>query len=287
MEQAMEIEVTAEELAQEVLSEGHLREAVQAVRTDGFVVLNDVVDPGHLDVLREKMVVDVDLILKAKDAPHNFVRGNVQQDPPPFAPFVFRDVVANPWVVQVTKAVLGAGVFNRSCSGNTNVPGSTLQPVHVDSGQLWPNLDEAHPAAQLVVNIALDEVTEANGSIELWPGSHLDMHQVRGDDIKVDPGLVEDRRLFAPPVRGNTRKGSVLVRDMRLWHRGTPNSSDAPRFMIAMVHNCAWMHRRPRFQYVKGCEPAFENDDLDSQVEFVDGPIDYLYRNSPYDYKEQ
>ena len=178
----MEIEVTEEEVAREVLSDGHLREAVGAIRRDGFVILNGVVAHGHLDVLREQMAVDMDLILKAEGVPHNFVKGNVQQDPPPFAPFVFRDVVANPWAVQVTKAVLGAGVFNRSCSGNTNVPGSLLQPVHVDERQLWPNLEVAHPAAQLAVNIALDEVTEENGSIELWPGSHLDTHQVWGND---------------------------------------------------------------------------------------------------------
>ena len=283
----MVIEVTAEELAREMLSDGHLSEAVGAIRRDGFVILNGVVAHEHLDVLREQMTVDLELILKAEGVPHNFVKGHVRQDPPPFAPFVFRDVVANPWAVQVTKAVLGEGVFNRSCSGNANVPGTLLQPVHVDERHLWPNLAEAHPAAQLAVNIALNDVTEENGSIELWPGSHLDTHQVWGSDVKVDEGMVEDRRLVAPPVRGNTKKGSVLIRDMRLWHRGTPNVSDAPRFMLAMVHNCVWMHRLPRFQFVKGCETAFENDDLDSHVEFVDGPIDYLYRNKPYDYEDE
>ena len=42
-----------------------------------------------------------------------------------------------------------SGAFNDYLSGNTNVPGSGLQPVHVDDGQLWPDLNVAHPPARL------------------------------------------------------------------------------------------------------------------------------------------
>ncbi len=31
----------------------------------------------------------------------------------------------------------------------------------------------------------------------------------------------------------------MLIRDMRRWHRGTPNHSAAARFMIAMIHSVA------------------------------------------------
>ena len=139
--------------------------------------------------------------------PHNFVWGNVQQEPPPFPPYVFRDVMANPWVVQVSRALLGEGIFNNRYTGNTNLPGSELQPVHVDSGQLWPNLDVAHPPSKVIVNIALDEVTEANGSIELWPGSHLETQKVDGDDIKVAEHLQEARRESGTAGSGEHKKG--------------------------------------------------------------------------------
>ena len=38
------------------------------------------------------------------------VRGHLQQGAPPMAPYVFRDIVSNPFVIQVTKRVLGSGV---------------------------------------------------------------------------------------------------------------------------------------------------------------------------------
>ena len=145
----------------------------------------------------------------------------------------------------------------------------------------------AHPAVSLVINIAPMDVTEHNGSIELWPGSHLDTNVALDDaTIKVDEQIVEARREIAPPVRGNTKKGSVLIRDMRLWHRGMPNSSDRPRQMIAMVHNIHWFRRKRRVQFKTGCEAAFENSQIDPNVEFTDEPIDYIFRNRPYDYHE-
>jgi RNA polymerase primary sigma factor len=41
------------------------------------------------------------------------------------------------------------------------------------------------------------------------------------------------------------RRGSVLIRDMRLWHNGMPNPSDSVRPMVAMIHWIHWWHDRP------------------------------------------
>ena len=35
--------------------------------------------------------------------------------------------------------------------------------------------------------------------------------------------------------------GSLLVRDMRMWHRGTPNRSEAPRPNIAFIYSRHWL----------------------------------------------
>jgi ectoine hydroxylase-related dioxygenase (phytanoyl-CoA dioxygenase family) len=283
----MNIFVSSEERARARLTDEHCRQAVQAIREDGYVVLDNVIEHAHLDSLLEKMLNDLKTLFTARRLPVNFVRGHVQQDPPPFAPYVFRDVVANPLIVQVTQGVLGKGLFNSFYSGNTNCPGSGTQPVHVDTGQLWPGLTTAHPAASLVVNVAPMEVTERNGSIELWPGTHLDTTRSVADaTIKLDEATLETRRRVVPPIRGNTAKGSALVRDIRLWHRGMPNESDTPRPMIAMIHNIHWMHRGKPLRFNKGCEDAFAESDLDPNALFTDEPMDYIFRNHPYDYDE-
>lgn len=280
------IALSTAERERERLSDRNLDIAVRAIRDDGFVILEDVIAHEHLDILREKMSADLETLLTAKVLPNNFVKNHLQQDPPPFAPYVFRDIVANPYVVQVSAAALGEGFFNSFYSGNTNLPGSTEQPVHADAGHLWKGLTVAHPAAQLVVNFVPDDVTERNGSVELWAGTHLDTTVARGDDIKVPLDVLDARRRERPPVRGNARKGAILIRDIRLWHRGTANRSDRPRQMIALIHNIDWLHRNKPLRFGIGCEAAFENCGFDPNVVFTDEPIDYIFRNHPYDYRE-
>lgn len=280
----IEVTPTAPERAEERFGTATLQRAMAALREDGFVVIDDVVHHSHLDQLRERMNEDLEKIRALPVVPHNFVWGNIQQHPPPDADLVFRDVVANPFVCQVTRALLGSGAFNECLTGNTNVPGSGLQPVHVDEGQLWPNLEAAHPPSRLVVNVALSETTEKNGAIELWPGTHLDPHMVIGANIRVPEELVAARRAVCRPLLGATRKGAVLIRDMRLWHRGTPNHSSEPRFMIAMIHNVAWYRRHGRFQLARECAPVFAGCEIENAIPLVAAPGDHLTGNAPHDY---
>ena len=275
---------TAAEYRAERFDATTLQRAVTALRDDGFVVIDGIVDHGHLDRLRERMTADLPRLRALPEVPHNFVWGNVQQNPPPDAGLVFRDVIANPFVCQATHAVLGRGAFNDCLTGNTNLPGSGLQPVHVDDGQLWPGLGTAHPAARLVVNIALGDTTVENGAIELWPGTHLDTHVAIGGSIRVPEELVAARRAIRGPMRGATRKGAVLIRDMRLWHRGTPNRSTAPRFMVAMIHSMAWYRRATRCELEQACAPVFDGCPIENAIPLVPHPRDHLAGNHRYEY---
>ena len=270
----MEITVHPKELAAGKLSDAHVKQAVEAIRVEGYVVLENVINHDHLDILRERMDADSQRLIKAeKWGGAGGLKGHLQQGPPPFAPYIFRDIVANPYIVQVTKALLGAGLYNNFYNGNTNCPGSTTQPLHRDADHLWQDQEVAHPTAEVVVNISPQDTSEANGSVELWPGSHLDVSGRRIDEVHA-----EERRKIAPPIRGNAKKGSALIRDMRLWHRGVPNPSDEPRHMIAMIHRIHWLRSRRSLKYRTGCEAAFENSDLDPNAAFIDAQLDdYLF----------
>jgi ectoine hydroxylase-related dioxygenase (phytanoyl-CoA dioxygenase family) len=275
----MTITVTPQELKSGKLSPERVEQAVEAIRTEGFVILEDVISHAHLDALRERMDEDSrQLIERSQWGGAGHVRGHLQQGPPPFAPYIFPDIVANPFVIQVTRELLGPGLYNSFYNGNTNTPGSEKQPLHRDSGHLWPNWTVAHPAASVVVNVSPADVSEENGSVELWPGTHLKTSPLRGIDERAE----EEQRTISPPVRGNAKKGSALIRDMRLWHRGVPNPSDRPRHMIAMIHNVGWLRRGKPLRYQSGCEAAFEKGELDHNAEFVEEPIDYLFRESRY-----
>ena len=273
------------EVSGERLSPANLAAATAALRTDGFVVLPGVVDPEHLERLNTRMQKDLAVVRALPRVPHNFVWGHVQQSPPPTVELVFRDILANPLVCQVTSQLLGQEAYLNEISGNSNLPGSQAQPVHVDEGQLWPRLREAHPPARLAVNIPLRATTEENGAIELWPGSHLEDTNVIGHDLHVAEQALTQRPTHSPPIRATTPQGAVLIRDMRIWHRGTPNTSSAVRIMLAMVHNVAWIKRDSTSTLDRRCASLFDGCPIRSAFELSDHPgQDYLTRHEPYAY---
>ena len=271
----MKIKVSSEELTKRELSASHLRQAIDAIHEEGYIILGNIISHNHLDLLNEKMTQDSHTIVSSDSDRWEGRRaiGHLQQGAPPFAPYIFSDIVANPIVEHVSTTLLGEGAFNGFYNGNTNTPGSTQQNLHMDTSHLWPNLNPSHPTASVVVNIPMIDVTEERGAIEFWPGTHL-----AGDvGPRLDEVTEEAQRKVRPPVRGTTQKGDVLIRDMRLWHRGTPNLSDTHRHMIALVHYVGWLHRGRTIRDVKGSEGAFKNSRVDPHATFLDEPHDYLF----------
>lgn len=278
------LDISPDEAAGGQMRPEHVEAAVEAVENDGFVVLNAVVDTEHLDILLARMLEDLPALVAREDAPFNWNSGNVQQDPPPFPPYLFEDVLLNKMVLAVTSAILGRGVKNTLYSGNTALPGDSRQPVHADIGHLWPRLEVAHPPAHLVVNIPLVDVSAENGSTEIWPGTHRDTTITAGKDIKVPGDALRRRRAEVPPLQPVIRRGGALIRDMRLWHAGMPNRTPNPRPMIALVHVPAWLATEDSLRFPKGTEAFFQNSALRTCARFVEGRIDHIHAPQAYEY---
>lgn len=277
------IRLSPKERAQGKLDAEQVERAVQAIERDGVVVLEDVVPLPIIETLRDKLLEDVQKLIARTDGPFNWVRGNVQQDPPPFPPYLFREVMVNEYAIQVTHAILGNGLKNGLYSGNTAMPSEERQPVHADLGQLWPRQKTAHPPYALVVNLPLVDMGPENGSTEIWPGTHLDTSVTMSDgDIKVSVEAQEARRAVCPPLQPEVKAGSILIRDIRMWHAGMPNRTDRPRPMIAHVHHVSWWPTGA-IKFVKGSEPFLEHPVLHTHAEFLDA-VDHISAPQSYEF---
>ncbi|MES1147311.1 MAG: phytanoyl-CoA dioxygenase family protein, partial [bacterium] len=274
------------ELAAGRLSDANVAKAREAILRDGCVALQDVVSQESLDVLHEVMIRDLDLFLNSPNKPFNWVKGNVQQGPPPVDPYLFRDVLVNDFVIQATKSVLGPGLHNIMYGGNTAMPSESRQPAHADIGQLWPNQEVAHYPAMLVVNIPTVDVSAANGSTEIWLGTHLDTSVAMQDgDIVVAPDVLEARRAISPPLQPDIKRGTAVIRDVRMWHAGMPNRTENPRPMIAMIHAVSWWEKGS-LPFPKGSEAVFEHPDLVTDTVFVEpDSLDYVKLHGGYAYE--
>jgi ectoine hydroxylase-related dioxygenase (phytanoyl-CoA dioxygenase family) len=279
------VKPTAEEHAQQRLSPESLATALAAIETDGFVVLEDVVDLAHVELIRDRMLVDVQLLINRPDAPFNWNRGNVQQDPPPFPPYIFADVMSNEFAIQIAREILGNGLYNAFYSGNTAMPSDQRQPVHADTGQLWPNLKHPTPPYSLVVNLPMVDMGPENGSTEIWPGTHTDPSVVMTDgEIKVAPEVLEARRQVSPPIQPRVKAGSILIRDIRLWHAGMPNHTQNPRPMVAMIYTVGWLPSgKPKFH--KDAESILKHPVLEHRMEYVD-EVDHISAPGGFEFAE-
>jgi len=84
----------------------------------------------------------------------------------------------------------------------------------------------------VVLNTPPVDCTEENGPLEIWPGgTHL---MPGGINIQELAPTMRPERVLMPA-------GSLLVRDMRMWHRGTPNRSTEPRPNLALISSRHWL----------------------------------------------
>ena len=187
-------------------------------------------------------------------------------------------------------------------SGNTALKSAESQPVHTDA-------DFAHPPIPfaVVVNVPLITMTPENGATEFWLGTHTnsgvhiqeDWHGDKaGGEIKSD--ILESRRKKFPPIQPVISKGSIIIRDLRLWHCGKPNFEGTPRILLAMIHFASWYRNSMRFStlqiypHVRLEFPrAWEDDNFlkhaGLEVAWVptDKEINHLDRKNDYEFEQE
>lgn len=172
----------------------------------------------------------------------------MSQGPPLKPELMYEDIWANGPATTVISSILGPKPHVNYVNGNTALGGfnGARQNVHADltfNHGLFP--------FAMVTNYYLVDTSPANGSTEIWLGTHRDtsfadhkncVEDASGDELKfgIKEELLEARREYAPPIQGVVKRGSVVIRDLRLWHAGLCNPSPDPRIMLAFVHTPWW-----------------------------------------------
>jgi hypothetical protein len=146
-------------------------------------------------------------------------------------PFFDERVFAHPLVLDLLHTLLGERCVLVMASSDTCFPHSLYQTLHQDSAE-----------CVLTVNIPLVDVTEDNGPMEVWPRTHLadpwkPESAFSTDPMPIRPQDVERYSQELPSSLMTMPAGSLLVRDQRVLHRGTPNLSDTPRPMLSLLYD--------------------------------------------------
>ena len=252
----------------------HFRDsAILAMRTDGIVLLRSAVSLSSVYQLNTKMQADLDMwqleeSKSRKDNPWASLR------PPPFAPFLFRDIVFNTHAIDVCRELLGPDATLTTLGANTSWPGQTEpQPVHRDvpSGPI-----DACPG--IVINIPLVDFTVENGATMIYPGTHTIPVEGRG----ITEEMIASQASRPPLQTTDMTRGDLVIRDLRLWHHGMPNlTASERRIMLAMVvinphYRGADESGFKGFEAEEGTQEFFTHPDLSASVQFV-SDVDYWH----------
>ena len=216
------------------------------LKIKGYVIIEDVFGETQLEEIKGRF----DELLSDYIARTDSNRGASRYGMPlPFeAPFASTTLVANPILLQVIQSILGDDVICSFFASDTALSGSQYQQAHSDVEPLFPHDNISLPPFCYVVNIPLVDFRPDNGPTEIWPfGTHL----VGDPSVVPVPDFTRIEELRNSPVGRFTEEemtpeqvitpaGSVVIRDIRMWHRGTPNRSNEPRPMMAMVYNRPW-----------------------------------------------
>ena len=145
--------------------------------------------------------------------------GGPMNDPRARHPEVVEDLVT---------AILGRWRFSNLIV-ECPCPGSDYMGWHIDAEPVPPEKqDHPKPTRLLKLQVALVDVDDTCGPMEIIPGSHR-MYYTEGEAALQSLSRSYGHRMLM-------RRGDAFLRDGELIHRGTPNVSSRPRPLYSQTY---------------------------------------------------
>lgn len=231
----MRIQLTDAEQAEGKMGAAHLDLANRLLREVGAVILEGAVP---LAIVKEAQRAYSDAIRQGRTRK---IRHAMEM------PFLHHQFIANLFALQVIESAMGKKVALFRC-GIHDVPpdidGNQVEKApHRDGNHLFPELPCVLPVSGIYVNIPFVDFLEENGATKIWPGSHLIM-----DSPPSDVRYLGERSKHLPALQAVMPMGSLMLRDMRLWHVGMPNRTDTHRPMLDIGYTRVFPHASERLR---------------------------------------
>ena len=220
-------------------------------RINGYAVLEDMIPHEVIDRIAGALMPMLESVRARETELSKVERGDLESGlgkqqlknrytmtVPWRSPFTDPAVFEHPVILEFLDRYWGHDDYLVCCHHSNNpYPGAETQSWHRDTALVR---DIPHTALEAVpavgVKFPLVDTSVENGSIEVLPCTQYLVDadlESRYDDILC-------RGDFGHSVRLNLKKGSMWIQDVRTLHRGTPNTSSAPRPEIVVCYCQPW-----------------------------------------------
>lgn len=239
----------------EIQKASDVEKIVRRFRRDGFVVVGDVLSSEQISTLASGCNAVIDEVL-ALDPQQQGNRGSQRYS---FGgSSLTRSQLHRPeWqmllelesVTSLVSALFGSDDYIlRAASGDFCLPGTIdYQRLHSDVGD-WRSASDTPfsafsdpsgrlsirdlPCPYICVNFLPQDVTRLNGPTRQIPGTQNSRARI--------PGLDEEPEWMRLSTVCPVPAGSIMIRDTRAWHGGTPNVSDQTRSIPNLEFYAPW-----------------------------------------------
>ncbi len=245
----------------EFVEPGEIERAVRLFNRDGFVVVADVLDTQQAELLRDgcdEVIAEIaalDQGLVGNRGSHRYSFGGSSLTRSQLHRPAWQMLLEVSSIMAIVEAIFEAPDYTlRAASGDFCLPGATAyQPLHSDTGDRIRGDDRTRffsfhdphrqltirdlPCPYVCVNFLPQEVTKLNGPTRQIPGTQQSRVPI--------PTLADEPEWMRLSTVCPLPAGSAMIRDVRAWHGGTPNVSDAVRSIPNLEFHAPW-YREPR-----------------------------------------
>ncbi|WP_299079509.1 phytanoyl-CoA dioxygenase family protein [uncultured Paraglaciecola sp.] len=243
----------------DILSPTDTKRAVELFDRDGFVVIADFLKNDQVDMLAKGCEETIKEILALDDdregnrGSHRYSFGGSSLTRSRLHPPAWQMLLNIPELHQIVSAIFRSSDYMlRAASGDFCLPGAVnYQILHSDTSDRTSNpftkFFSFHdprgqqtvrdlPCPYLAVNFLPQDVTSLNGPTRQIPGTQNS--RARIPNLEEEPEWMRLSTVCPAPA------GAIMIRDVRAWHGGTPNISEAVRSIPNLEFYAPW-YREP------------------------------------------
>lgn len=237
----------------EVLSPAEVDAAVRIFYRDGFVVVRDVLSTEQVKFLRRgcereaALVVDADHRQQGNRGPNRYSWGSASRTNSMLHHEEWVMLVDLDTLRPIVTAIFGSDQFHlRRAAGDFCLPGANYQPLHADIGDHSGGFSDPRgiltirdlPCPVVCCNFLAQDFTKLNGPTRQIPGTQHSREKI--PNLEQEPLWMKYSTVCPAPA------GSVLIRDIRAWHGGTPNLSNEMRAIPNAIFLAPWFNERQK-----------------------------------------